>query len=99
MIYYFSMKHTTCPIARVAELLSDTWTMLIIRDLLKHSMRFSELERSLAGISTRTLTLKLNRLVEKGIVEKTDEGYILTEHAQKLREVIDAMDRFGKAVF
>jgi len=61
------MKQATqpCPMTKTAQLLSDTWTMLIMHDLLSGSKRFCELERSLEGISTRTLTLKLKKLEER----------------------------------
>ena len=86
----------TCPVAVVATLLSDTWTMLIIRDLLKSRMRFSELERSLAGISSRTLTLKLKRLEDEKIIKKTDTEYIITRQGAQLGKIIDAMSAYGK---
>jgi DNA-binding HxlR family transcriptional regulator len=89
-------SHTNCSVAKTATLLSDTWTMLIIRDLLKSKMRFCELEKSLEGISTRTLTLKLKRLEEEGIALKTDIYYILTARGKKLKKVIDAMESWGK---
>lgn len=92
-----SSTHTTCAVSKTATLLSDTWTMLIIRDLLKSPTRFCELERSLEGISTRTLTAKLKRLEEEGIVTKKDEvHYTLTPQGKKLKKVIDAMEAWGK---
>jgi DNA-binding HxlR family transcriptional regulator len=94
------MKHspTNCAVAQTAELLSDTWTMLIIRDLLKNPQRFCELERSLIGISTRTLTLKLKRLEEKKILTKADIYYKLTTQGKKLEKVILAMETWGKGL-
>ena len=87
----------TCPVAAVATLLSDVWTMRIIHNLLaSEPMRFCELERSLEGISTRTLTLKLKHLSEEGVVEKTDEGYVMTKRGRELKKVITAMEAFGK---
>jgi DNA-binding HxlR family transcriptional regulator len=86
----------TCPIAVVATLLSDTWTMLIIRDLLKSKMRFSELERSLVGISSRTLTAKLKNLEEAQVIEKDDTHYTITKQGSQLGKVIDAMAAYGK---
>ncbi len=88
--------HTNCSVAKTATLLSDTWTMLIIRDLLKSKMRFCELETSLNGISTRTLTLKLKRLEEEGVVTKSDLYYVLTLRGKKLKKVIDAMESWGR---
>ena len=89
-------KHTNCPIAKTALLLSDTWTMLIIRDLLNGKMRFSELENSLNGISSRTLVVKLKRLEEEGVIGKMDIYYSLTKNGKKLKKVMDAMESWGK---
>jgi DNA-binding HxlR family transcriptional regulator len=71
--------------------------MLIIRDLLASPMRFCELERSLAGISTRTLTSKLKRLEAEGIALKSDDvHYTLTPRGKNLKKVITAMEVWGK---
>jgi len=88
-------KHI-CPIQKTAEMLSDTWTILIIRDLISSEKRFCELENSLIGISTRTLTLKLNKLVKEALVKKSALNYELTKKGQKLTTIFDAMDRYGK---
>ena len=88
--------HTNCAVSKTATLLSDTWTMLIIRDLLKEPMRFCEIERSLEGISTRTLTLKLKRLEKEKVVIKNDLYYKLSAQGKKLQKVIDAMESWGK---
>jgi len=89
---------STCPVAKVADLLSDSWTMLIIRDILRAPARFCELERSLHGISTRTLTIKLKRLVEEKVIAKDDEThlYSITKQGESLGSVIDAMHSYGK---
>lgn len=88
----------TCPIAKVATLLSDSWTMLIIRDLLITPMRFCELERSLEGISSRTLTIKLKRLVDEKVISKDEvtHYYSITTQGKSLGEVMDAMHGYGK---
>ncbi len=92
-----SSDHNNCAISKTATLLSDPWTMLIIRDLLKEKMRFCELERSLVGISTRTLTLKLKRLETEDIVIKTDDiHYALSSAGKKLKKIIDAMESWGE---
>ncbi len=91
-------EHMNCPIAKTALLLSDTWTMLIIRDLLSKSMRFCEVESSLNGISSRTLSLKLKRLEDEGIVAKKDLYYSLSKQGRKLNKVINAMESWGKTL-
>jgi DNA-binding HxlR family transcriptional regulator len=87
---------TDCPTAKVASLLSDQWTMLIVRDLLKGPMRFSELLTSLSGISTRTLTLKLKRLEDLGIVVKKDMEYTLTQAGKQIKPILTEMEKYGK---
>lgn len=60
-------------------------------------MRFCELERSLVGISTRTLTNKLKRLESEEVVVKADDvHYMLTPTGKKLKKVIDAMEAWGR---
>lgn len=86
-----------CPIQKTAQLLSDPWTMLIMRDALEGPQRFCEFERSLEGISTRTLTLKLKRLESEGMLRKNAEGcYLATPKGKGLLPIERAMRRFGE---
>lgn len=93
-------KYSTesCPVQKLAVLLSDTWTMLILRDLLVSQKRFCELEKSLLGISTRTLTLKLHKLIEEKIVEKNDLYYTLSKKGHAFKEVMTAMEKVGRTI-
>ena len=61
---------TDCPVCACAEIISGKWTLLVIRDLADGNRRFCELERSLDGISPRTLSLRLRALEECGVVER-----------------------------
>lgn len=86
---------TTCPITKVAKLLSDTWTMLVMHALMDGPKRFCDFERVLPGISTRTLTLKLKKLVEEGLVAKTSSGaYEATERGRGLKLIENAMKKY-----
>lgn len=90
-------KQNTCPVTSVAALLSDPWTILLVHTMVKGGMfRFCELERLLAGISTRTLTLKLKHLEDHAIITKSDEGYTITRLGKQLQPIIHAMEQFGK---
>lgn len=71
--------------------------MLIVRDLLEGPKRFCDLERSLVGISTRTLTLKLKKLEEERLVRKLKDGsYAATPRGKGLRVVEGAMRQYGE---
>lgn len=86
-----------CPITKVTLLLSDTWTMLVMHFLIEGPKRFCELEKLLTGISTRTLTLKLNKLVEEGMIKKDKQGnYLATPKGKGLKIVEDSMRKYEK---
>jgi DNA-binding HxlR family transcriptional regulator len=89
-------KTQACPVQKTAELLSDTWTMLILRDLLAGPQRFCDLERSLEGISTRTLTLKLKKLETEGLVKRGPDCYQATTKSRGLKPIERAMRAYGK---
>jgi DNA-binding HxlR family transcriptional regulator len=91
-----------CPVCRTAEVISGKWTLLIIRDLADSSLRFCELERSLKGISPRTLSLRLRALEEEGIVERRTYPevpprveYALTDKGTALVPLIEDMRTYG----
>jgi DNA-binding HxlR family transcriptional regulator len=82
--------------------ISGKWTLLIIRDLADDSLRFCELERSLEGISPRTLSLRLRGLEEQGIVERRTYPevpprveYALTDKGRALVPLIEDMRSYG----
>lgn len=71
--------------------------MLIMRALTEGSKRFTELEVWLGDISSRTLTLKLAKLQEQGLVEKTQEGtYQATKKGKGLKMIEKAMVKYSK---
>ena len=94
----------TCPVCRTADVICGKWTLLVIRDLAEGRSRFCELERSLQGISPRTLSLRLRALEEEGILERTTFAevpprveYSLTEKGLALVPIIDSMREYGRA--
>ena len=92
----------TCPVCRTADVVCGKWTLLLVRDLSEGRSRFCELERSLNGISPRTLSLRLRALEEEGIVERCTfpevpprVEYALTEKGRALLPIIDGMREYG----
>jgi DNA-binding HxlR family transcriptional regulator len=92
----------SCPVCRTAEVVCGKWTLLLVRDLAEGHTRFCELERSLQGISPRTLSLRLRVLEEEGIVERQTFAevpprveYALTEKGLALLPIIDGMREYG----
>ena len=92
----------TCPVLKTADIISGKWTLLILRDLSKGINRFSALERSLAGISPKTLSERLKGLETAGIVTRKSFAevpprveYTLTEMGWDLIPLIEHMRDYG----
>jgi DNA-binding HxlR family transcriptional regulator len=93
----------TCPVCKTAEIISGKWTLLIIRDLAEGHCRFCELERSLEGISPRTLSLRLRALESEGVIERRTYPevpprveYRLTAKGEALVPLIEHMRSYGR---
>jgi DNA-binding HxlR family transcriptional regulator len=93
----------SCPVCRTADIVCGKWTLLLVRELNEGCSRFCELERSLTGISPRTLSLRLRGLEEEGIVERHTfpevpprVEYALTEKGRALLPIIDGMRTYGE---
>jgi DNA-binding HxlR family transcriptional regulator len=98
-----SLDNTICPVARTADIVSGKWTLLIIRDLSSGVKRFNQLERSLHGISPKTLSERLRSLEEEGIISRQTFAevpprveYSLTEKGHDLVDLIESMRSYGK---
>jgi DNA-binding HxlR family transcriptional regulator len=97
------MADPSCPVCATADIICGKWTILVIRDLADGRSRFCELERSLEGISPRTLSLRLRALEEQGIVERRTfpevpprVEYSLTSKGKALVPLIEDMRRYGR---
>src|SRR5438477_8006315 len=92
-----------CPIARTLDIIGERWTILILRDLLLEGPRkFQDFEQSLAGIGPNTLSARLKRLEEAGIVERRfyeqhapRAEYLLTDKGRSLGPVLKALLEWG----
>lgn len=93
-----------CPVARTLDVVGERWTFLILRDLLRQgSRKYQDLETSLAGIGPNTLSARLKRLEEAGIVERRfyeqhppRAEYVLTQKGRALGPVLLALKKWGE---
>lgn len=95
-------KNEICALAATANLIGDTYVLLLLRDLSAGPSRFVSLERT-AGINSRTLTERLRRLEHDGLVLRTmypeippRVEYTLTEKGAALLPILDAMRAYGE---
>jgi DNA-binding HxlR family transcriptional regulator len=93
----------TCPVAKAANLVGDSVSVLMLRDLLAKPRRFSDFELSLSGVSTRTIANKLKLFQTQGLVRRDTSRrtepritYHLTKKGAALHKVVDEMRTYGK---
>lgn len=94
-----------CPVATTVRLIGNKWKLLILRDLIySGAQRFTELLRSVGGISKKVLTDNLRALTDDGIIEREVFAevpprvvYSLSPLGETLKPVLDAMLEWGRA--
>jgi DNA-binding HxlR family transcriptional regulator len=95
-------KEPACSAEVVLHLVAGRWKLMVIFWLLKSELRFNELQRSLGGITHRTLAKQLREMEADGLVERRDYGeipprvdYRLTPLGRSLEPILQAMDSWG----
>ena len=85
------------------KIIGSKWTVFILRDLFNGKKRFGELQRSLTGISPKTLSLRLQELEKEKIIRKKifaeiplHVEYSLTQKGESLNEIICEMRKWGE---
>jgi DNA-binding HxlR family transcriptional regulator len=93
---------TYCPVAKAAEILTDRWTLLLVRDLLLGACHFNDFRRSIPLITPAVLSKRLATLQEVGIITHKASGnggrweYRLTEAGTELKPFVDAAGVWGQ---
>lgn len=95
-------KMDACPVQTCLNFISDKWKILIIRDLLSGTKRFSELKKSLYPVTQKMLTQQLREMEKDGLVHREvypvvppKVEYSLTEFGRSLNPVIESMKVWG----
>ena len=91
-----------CPVELTLLLISNKWKILIIRDLLEGTKRFSELKKSINNISQKVLTSNLREMEENELLTRKvypevppRVEYTLTDIGYSLKPLLDDMDKWG----
>lgn len=99
----FKLKVKGCPILFTAEVIGDTWTIMILRELFAGNDKFDGL-LARVGASTNILSNRLKRLVDNGIAVKepyqekpTRYRYQLTEAGLSLFPIVLSVVKWGNA--
>jgi DNA-binding HxlR family transcriptional regulator len=94
--------HSDCAVSKTLKIVGSKWTMLLLHNIFDGKKRFGELQRSLPGISPKTLSLRLRELERDGIIDKKvyveiplRVEYSLTEKGKSLRGVFRSLENWG----
>jgi DNA-binding HxlR family transcriptional regulator len=91
-----------CPIAKAAEVLTERWTLLLVRDLMLGARHFNDFRRSIPLMTPALLSKRLKSLEAAGVVRHVRSArnggweYELTKAGTELKAVLDAAGEWGQ---
>ena len=96
-------KDKECGVTKALKLIGSKWTLNIIYVLCEDAKRFGQIQKELAGISPRTLSMRLQQLEKDGIVHRKmfavvplHVEYSLTKKGASLKHIITILDEWGQ---
>jgi len=91
-----------CGLAAALDLAGERWTLLLVRELMTGSKRYTDLQDNLPGIGTSLLSSRLKRLEQHGIIAKqklqppaASVVYRLTDAGEELARALVPLIRWG----
>ncbi|GAB7029775.1 helix-turn-helix domain-containing protein [Streptomyces sp. NPDC021749] len=91
-----------CAVARALDAVGDRWTLLIVRELLGGSRRYTDLHADLPGVSTDMLASRLKDMERDGLVTRrrlappgAASVYALTDRGRALLPALTALADWG----
>jgi DNA-binding HxlR family transcriptional regulator len=101
--YSAQTEEEVCGVELTARLVGDKWSLMIVRDLAEGCQRFGQLQKSVHGISPRTLSDRLTMLERAGLITRQSYAeipprveYSLTDMGEGLIPVINALRTYGQ---
>ena len=89
-----------CPVSKAAEVLCERWSVLVVRELLCGSTRFTELRRGLPACPPATLSKRLKQLERSEVIDRTESTggvrYELTDAGWALFPIVQAIGEWGQ---
>ena len=92
----------SCPVATTVSLIGNKWKLLILRNLLAKPNRFTELRKTIPGISQKVLTDNLRSMEGDELIVRTvfpevppHVEYKLSELGETMRPIIKSMETWG----
>ncbi len=92
-----------CPVAAALDSLGDTWSILVLRDLLWHGTQTVEqLTERTPALDVVEALVRLDHLAEAGLVERSVQpvrtSFRLTPEGRRIGPVIESLLHFGEPI-
>ena len=95
---------TECGVEKTLRIIGSKWTMNILHNLIVGKRRFGELQKLLIGISTKTLSVRLQELEREKIISKKvfaevplHVEYSITDKGSSLGVLFKDMAKWGES--
>lgn len=91
-----------CPVAQAAEVVSERWTLLVLREMLMGSTRFNEIQRGVPRMSSSLLSKRLREMERAGLLTREPlpgergHSYELTAAGEALGPLVVQLGAWGK---
>lgn len=92
-----------CHVDTALSVIGGKWKLVILWHLTQSTLRFSELERRIQGITQKMLSQQLREMEKDQLVKRTvypvvppKVEYSITDHGKSLHSVLDALGEWGE---
>lgn len=92
-----------CGVDKALKIIGGKWTILLLHNLFEGNKRFGQLQKSLIGVSPKTLSVRLKELEKQGIIKRhvfaeipLHVEYSLTPKGESLSDIFDCMAQWGQ---
>lgn len=93
-----------CHVDTTLQVIGGKWKPIILWHLTQQTLRFSELEKRITGITQKMLTQQLREMEHDRLITRTvypqvppKVEYALTDHGKSLQSVLKALSEWGSA--
>lgn len=97
------IKQSICCVDSTLKVIGGKWKLIILWHLAKSTMRFSELEKNIPGVTQKMLSQQLremqkDRLITRKVypVVPPKVEYSITEHGRSLNKVLRELNNWGE---
>lgn len=96
-------SHSICCVDSTLKVIGGKWKLIILWHLTRQTMRFSELEKNIPGVTQKMLTQKLREMEKDRLITRKvypivppKVEYKVTDHGRSLNKVLRELNNWGE---